>query len=87
MDNEIIVGENEQKALTVIRAGSSIDVRDQTSLTAANGLLLDVKALRHKFDEEFDPGIKRIFGVWLTGFCPPDLAGYFNWRGVVIKIY
>jgi hypothetical protein len=59
MDNEIIVGENEQKALTVIRAGSSIEVRDQTSLTAANGLLLDVKALRRRFDDEFDPAIAR----------------------------
>jgi hypothetical protein len=60
MDNEIIIGENEQKALTVIRAGStSIEVRDQTSLTAANGLLLDVKALRRRFDDEFDPAIAR----------------------------
>lgn len=55
------VGENEQRALTVIRAGMSIVVRDQTSLTAANGLLLDVKALRRKFDEEFEPGIKQAF--------------------------
>jgi vacuolar-type H+-ATPase subunit H len=55
------VGENEQRALTVIRAGMSIVVRDQTSLTAANGLLLDVKALRRKFDNEFNPGIAQAF--------------------------
>jgi vacuolar-type H+-ATPase subunit H len=62
MDNDIVIGENEQKALTVIRAGStSIEVRDQTSLTAANGLLLDVKTLRRRFDEEFDPGISGAF--------------------------
>ena len=60
MDNEILIGENEQKALTVIKVGStSIEVRDQTSLTAANGLLLDVKALRRRFDDEFDPAIAR----------------------------
>jgi hypothetical protein len=61
MDNPNTIGENEQKALTVIRAGTSIEVRDQVSLTAANGLLLDVKALRRKFDEEFDPGISGAF--------------------------
>ena len=61
MDSEIVVGENEQKALTVIRAGMGIEVYSQTSLDAANGLLLDVKALRRKFDTEFDAGIAQAF--------------------------
>lgn len=61
MSDETAIGENEQKALTIIRAGTSIEVRDQTSLTAVNGLLVDIKTLRRKFDDEFNPGIAGAF--------------------------
>lgn len=48
-------------ALAVIERGCLVPVTDQASLTAANVLLRDIKALRRRFDEEFDKGIKQAF--------------------------
>jgi hypothetical protein len=46
-------------ALAVINEQmSALAVIDQDSLTRANGLLLDIKTLRRRFDDEFDKGIK-----------------------------
>lgn len=49
-------------ALAVIHEQmSALAVTDQDSLTRANTLLIDIKTLRKRFDEEFDPGIKEAF--------------------------
>lgn len=49
-------------ALAVIKEEmGSLVIVDQPSLTHANDLLLNIKALRRKFDEEFEPGIKEAF--------------------------
>lgn len=49
-------------ALAIIKEElGGLVVIDQPSLTRANDLLLNIKALRRKFDDEFDPGIKEAF--------------------------
>lgn len=49
-------------ALAVIKEQlGDLIVIDQGSLTQANTLLIDIKSLRKRFDEEFDPGIKEAF--------------------------
>ena len=49
-------------ALAVIKEEmGALAVIDQPSLTRANDLLINIKGLRRRFDEEFDHGIKEAF--------------------------
>jgi hypothetical protein len=49
-------------ALAVIKEEmGALVIVDQPSLTHANDLLINIKALRRKFDDEFEPGIKEAF--------------------------
>ena len=55
------VFEEPTEALAVLDKAQVIAVVDQPSLTVANDYLLEVKALRRRFDDELNPGISQAF--------------------------
>jgi len=56
---QLVIQELEEKTLSFPKQASLLKVSDQTTLTKANGFLLDVKAMQKQINDTFDPVIKK----------------------------